>query len=89
MKKMLETLWNEYLAEKCAPLNTQEKELAEKALKNHGIAKELLTEEQNDAVEKYIDNLCEMQSSALKKAFIAGCEFATAFFLEAGHLEGR
>lgn len=83
MRKTLEGLWNEYLAEKCAVMDTEEERvLAKEALKKHKIANDLLTKEQSDAIEAYIDTLCEMQESFVKKAFFKGCRFATAFLIE-------
>lgn len=86
MKKTLEKLWSEYLAEKCAAIDTEEERaLANEAVEKHKIANDLLTKKQRDAIEKYIDVLCEIQSSFVKKAFFKGCEFATSFLIEAGN----
>ena len=88
MKKTLEKLWNEYLLDKCAGIDTdEERELIEKALKLHQKAKALLNEEQENAVEKYIDALCDIDTIFMKKAFFKGCEFAVSFLLEAGSRE--
>ena len=88
MKETMERLWNEYLAEECAAIETQEeKALVRKALEMHKNANELLTKEQNDAIEKYIEALFEMQDSFIKKAFFKGCEFTTSFLLEVGNFE--
>ncbi len=83
MQEVIEKLWNEYLAEECAAVDTEEeRSLAKKALNLHQKANVLLTKEQREAVEKYMDVLCELQSSFIKKAFFEGCRFAIAFLLE-------
>ena len=88
MKETLEKLWNECFAEECAIIDTaKERVLAKKAVEMHKTANKLLTKEQSDAIEKYIDILCEIQNSLVKKAFFKGCEFATSFFLEVGNFE--
>lgn len=85
MKETLERLWSEYLEEECAALDTErERELSRKAVQIHEEANALLDEEQKDAVEKYVDALCEIQSCFVKKAFFKGCEFSISFLLEAG-----
>ena len=84
MKKLLEKLWNETFAEECASMNTdEERALSKRALELHEAVNELLSKEQNDAVEQYIDALFEIEAAFVKKAFFKGCEFATAFLLDA------
>ena len=88
MNITLEKLWSEYFAEECAAIDTKkERALAKQALQMHNIANELLTKEQSEALEKYIEVLFEMQDSFVKKAFFKGCEFAISFLLETGKLE--
>ena len=83
MNKALEELWNEYFAEKCAVINTkEEKSLAKKAVEMHKEAGKSLTKEQNDAIEKYVDILYEIQNSFVKKSFFKGCEFAISLLIE-------
>ena len=85
MKETLEKLWNEYLAEECAVIDTEEeKRLAKKAAEKHDIANDLLTKEQSDIVEDYVDAVCEIQGCFSKKAFFKGCEFTASFLLEVG-----
>ncbi len=85
MKETLEKLWNEYFAEECAAIHTQEERvLAKKAIEIHKSVNELLTKEQNAAVEKYIETLLEMQDAFIKKAFFKGCEFTISFLLGVG-----
>ena len=85
MKKTLESLWNDYFADECAAIESEEeRELTKKAIETHEKAAELLTKEQNEAVESYADALCDISSSFSKKAFFKGCEFALSLFLELG-----
>ena len=84
MEKPLEKLWNEYFAEECAAMNTdEERALSKRALELHEEVALLLTEEQNVTVEQYVDALLEIEAAFVKKAFSKGCEFATAFLLDA------
>ena len=87
MKKTMENLWNNYLLDECAIMDTEERALLEKAMETQRAVNVLLTKEQNKAVEEYIEALYEIQSIFAKKAFFKGCEFATSFFLEALNLE--
>ena len=84
MKEILEKLWNEYFAEECAVIETvEEKEHTKNAIELHRAANELLTKEQSNAVEKYVDELLKVQNSFVKKAFFKGCKLTASFFLEA------
>ena len=88
MKITLEKLWNEYLLEQCSAMNTdEERELTKKAVELHGEVTDLLTAEQQHAVEAYVDALCEINALFAKKAFLKGCEFAVSFLLEARNSE--
>ena len=83
MKDILEKLWDEYFAETCAVIDTEdERKLSKKATDMHGMANAMLTKEQSEAIEAYIDVLCELQGSFVKKAFFKGSEFAVAFMLK-------
>ena len=83
MKKRLENLWNEYLLDKCAAIDTyEEKALTKKAAELHEKANSLLDKEQKDAVDKYIDELSNIEALFAKKAFLKGCEFAVSFIFE-------
>ena len=87
MKEILEKLWNEYLLEECATIETEEEKiLTKKAVELHEIANNLLNDEQRDAVEKYIDALCDIEALFVKKAFFKGCEFSVSFLLEARNI---
>ena len=84
MKETLEKLWDEYFSQECAVIDTQkEKELAKKVANLSEAMRELLTEEQSNANQEYVDALCEIQAFFNKKAFLKGCAFATAFLFEA------
>lgn len=88
MKETLEKLWNEYLWDECAAIDTdEERNLTKKTIELHEKANALLNDKQKDAVEKYVDALCEIDSFFLKKAFLKGCEFAVSFLLEAGNFK--
>ena len=85
MKETLEKLWNEYLMDECAAIDTdEERALTKQTIALHEKASALLDKEQTDAVEKYVDALCEIEAVFVKKAFCKGCEFAVSFLLETG-----
>ena len=86
MKELLENLWNDYLMEKCAVIDTEEeRELNKTAAELHENLNNLLNEEQKNALELYVDALLDSESLLVKKAFFKGCEFAVSFILEAGN----
>lgn len=88
MKQTLEKLWNEYLLDECAVIDTEEeRKLTKKTAELHEKANVLLNKDQRDAVEKYIDSLYDMEALFVKKAFFKGCEFAVSFLLESRNLE--
>ena len=87
MKETLEKLWNEYLLDECAKIDTvEERNLTKKTVKLHEKVNALLNDEQEEAVEKYADALCDLEALFVKKAFLKGCEFTASFLLEAGNL---
>ncbi len=87
MQEILEKLWNDYFCEECAPIDTEEeRELTKKTVELHKKATELLTKEQERAVEAYVDALCDLEAVFVKKAFFKGCEFTLSFLLGAGAL---
>lgn len=88
MKETLEKLWNEYLLDECAVIDSdEERNLTQKTAELHEKANALLNREQKEAVEKYVDVLCDIEALFVKKAFLKGCEFAVSFLLEAGDLK--
>ena len=88
MRETLEKLWNEYLLDECAVINSdEERNLTQKTAELHEKANALLNREQKEAVEKYVDVLCDIEALFVKKAFLKGCEFAVSFLLEAGDLK--
>ena len=87
MKETLEKLWNEYLLDECAPIDTdEERNLTQKTAELYEKASTLLNKEQKTAVQKYVDSLCDIDALFVRKAFLKGCEFAVSFLLEAGNL---
>ena len=83
MKETLEKLWNEYLLDECAIIDTEEeKNLTKMTAALHEKANALLNKEQQAVIEKYVDSLCELESIFAKKAFFKGCEFSVSFLLE-------
>ncbi len=89
MKETLEKLWDEYLSDECAVIDTdEERKLTKKTLELHEKVNGLLNKEQEEAVEKYVDVLCDMEALFVKKAFFKGCEFAVSFLLETGNFGG-
>ena len=90
MKETLEKLWNDYLLDECAVMDTdEERALTKKTAELHEKANALLNKDQQDAVQEFVDALCDLESLFVKKAFCKGCEFAVSFLLEAGNLENR
>ncbi len=88
MRETLGKLWNEYLLDECAAINTdEERKHMKEIVERHEKAAALLNKEQQDVVEKYVDALCDMEALFVKKAFCKGCEFAVSFLLEARHFE--
>lgn len=83
MKKTLERLWNEYLLNECAVLDSdEEKKLTKAAAELHEKTSTMLNKDQKDAMEEYVEVLWDLESLFAKKAFFKGCEFATSFFIE-------
>jgi predicted metallo-beta-lactamase superfamily hydrolase len=83
MKPTLEKLWDEYFSEECGVLETEEeKELVHQSAVAHKSANEMLTREQRERVDKFVDLLNEMHGLSLRQAFCKGCEFTASFLLE-------
>ena len=88
MRETLEKLWNNYLLDECAVIDTdEERTLTRKTVELHEKVNTILNSNQQEAVEKYVDALYNSESIFVKKAFIKGCEFAISFLLEAGNLK--
>ena len=88
MKETLERLWKEYLLEECAVIETdEERRLTKKTGELHEKANSLLNKEQEEAVDGYVDALCDANALFVKKAFFKGCHFVVSIFLEAGNFE--
>lgn len=83
MKEMVEKMWEEYFAEECSAISTtEERELIRRADELHKTAGKMLSEKQNEAVERYIEVLYDIEALCIKKAFFKGCGFATSLFLK-------
>ena len=88
MKKTLEKLWNDYLLDECAVIGTdEERTLVKKTSELHEKLNGLLSRNQKEAVEEYVDALLDVEALLAKKAFFRGCEFTASFFLEAGNFK--
>lgn len=82
MSILSEQLWDEYFAEKCAAIETEEeKALIKRTIEKHNDVNAILTDAQKKAVEQYAETVYEMQGLLAKKAFFMGFEFARSFFL--------
>ena len=80
MKETIEKLWNEYFSEQCAEINTEEeRNLTRKAVELHEKVNALLNEEGKNALEEYVDALCDIEALFARKAFCKGCKFAISF----------
>ena len=87
MKEILEKLWDEYFFDKCAVMNTdEEREMTKRVVELHETANASLNKEQKEAIEKYVDALCDTEALFVKKAFFKGCGFAVSFILAVGDL---
>ena len=74
--------------EQCAVMDTEEERgLTKKTADLHEKANALLNQEQQDAVQEFVDGLCDLESLFVKKAFCKGCEFAVSFLLETRNAE--
>ena len=83
MKETIERLWNDYLVDECAKIDTEEeRELTQRIAELHARLDALLDKQQKDAIEKYVDALCDIEAIFAKKAFLKGCEFSVSFILE-------
>ena len=88
MKKTLEKLWTEYLFDECAVIDTdEERNLTKRAVELHEKANALLNQDQQAAIETYMDAVYDIEALFAKKAFFEGCEFAVSFLLEANNSE--
>ena len=83
MKKELEKLWNEYFSDECSNVDSdEERKLIKYAVELHEKVFAILNEEQQNAVEKYVDALYDMEALHTKKAFFKGCRFSVLFLIQ-------
>ena len=84
MKQTLEKLWNEYFAEKCAAIESEkERAIRKRATALREKLNALITAEQGEVVDEYVEALYEISDFSSKKTFFMGCEFAISFICEA------
>ena len=85
MNNTIEALWNEYLLDECNMISTEEeRRLIKRSYELREKISASLNEEQEQALEGYVDALCDIEALSVKKAFFKGCKFAFSFFLEVG-----
>ncbi len=83
MKETLEKLWNDYLLDECATMDSdEERALTKKMGELHEQANRLLNESQQKAVEAFVEAAYDLEALFVKKAFFRECEFAVSFLLE-------
>ena len=83
MKKILENLWNDYLVDQCAIIDTEEERLLTKKLADLQEKLDLqLDKTHRSLLEEYVGILCDIDSLFAKKAFLKGCKFTASFILE-------
>ena len=83
MKSTLDELWYSYQFEKSAIMNEEQRKILDTLMLNGKELQSQLNQEQNDLLEKYVENIHEIDSISERKAFISGVRFATAFLFEA------
>ena len=77
-------LWDDFFAEECALIDTdEERALIRRANEIRKNLDVLLTPEQNKKAQEYAESIYAIQNVFLKKAFFKGCKFAFSFFIEA------
>ena len=82
MKETLEGLWKEYLMAECAVIETdEERRLTKRIGELHERANSLLNREQEEAVDGYVDALCDANTLFVKKAFFSKKTKAEKYFL--------
>ena len=86
---MMEKLWNEYLSEACAGIQTEaERTQMRRIVESKRAMCEHLSEEQCTTLEAYTDAVCALQDSFVKKAFFCGCKLALSLIFATGDLGG-
>lgn len=62
--------------DECCTIDTEEeRKLTEITVELHQGANNLLNKDQQDAVKKYVDALCDLEALFVKKAFMKGRKF--------------
>lgn len=87
MKQTLEKLWNDYLADECATINSdEERKLAKITVELHEKVNSTLNEAQKNAVEEYIDALFDVEAIFLRKAFFERMRICGVFHFRSDEL---
>ena len=85
MKETLEKLWQDYLLDECAAIDSdEERALTKRMAEQHEQLNALLNSNQQVAVEAFVETVYDLEALFVKKAFFKGCEFSISFLLEAG-----
>lgn len=83
MKKSLEKLWEEYFWDECSTIKTDEERLLlRRVAELRETVNALLDQDQQLAVEKYVEAVYDLEALLMKNAFFKGCAFARSFILE-------
>ena len=81
MKETLEKLWNEYLLDECAGIDTnEERELTKNTAELHEKANALLNKEQRDAVKNMLMNCAILKRYLLKRHSSKGVNLRFRFY---------
>ena len=84
MTENFEKLWQEYFFEECTRIETsEEKEIIRKTAELHEKVDALLTKEESEAMQEYVDCIYDSAETFYKKAFMKGVRLAISLFLEA------
>ena len=84
MESVLEELWygNIYPSENCYKLTSETKKLNREVGEYHEALNRLLTEEQNEELEKFTNTLSELTDVNVRKAFVYGFRLGLKIAIE-------
>ena len=84
MTQLFDKIWQEYFFEECTRIETgEEKEIIRKTSELHEKVDSLLTKEESETMQEYVDCIYDGEESFYKKAFLKGVRLALSLFLEA------
>ena len=84
MMQIFDKIWEEYFFEECTRIETsEEKEIIRKTAELHEKVDALLTKEESEAMQEYVDCIYDSAETFYKKAFMKGVRLAISLFLEA------